>query len=134
MNKHLNPKITTYLYLVILLTYLCCQIDTGIFSVANDAMIKYLGDISASDMGLLATGLYIGNVIGAVFCPVLFSSLKAKHILVVSAIMNGILVSIFAFINDYWMVFASRVLVGVFEVMFEIYFPVWVDTQAPPRL
>jgi len=134
MKKVLNPNITTYLYLVILLTYLCCQIDTGIFAVANDAMIKYLGNISSSDMRLLVTGLYVGNVIGALFCPMLFASLQAKHILVVSAIMNGIFVSFFSFLSDFWVLFASRVIVGVFEVMFEIYFPVWVDIQAPPRL
>jgi MFS family permease len=134
MNKHLNPKIITYLYLVVLLTYLCCQIDTGIFAVANDAMIKYLGDISESDMGLLATALYIGNVVGAVFCPLLFSKVNAKYILIVSAIMNGLFVSVFAFTSDFWIVFGSRVIVGVFEVMFEIYFPVWVDLHAPKKL
>ena len=78
-------------------------------------------------MGLLATGLYIGNVIGSFLCPFLFSKMRAKHILVIAAVGNALTVAVFTFVKDYWVIFASRCFVGFFQVMFIIYLPVWID-------
>ena len=127
-----KPRVTFYLYLVTLFTYLFCHIDLGVLASSNEAAKKYLGDISESDIGLVASALYIGNIIGSLVCPSLFANMKAKHILVISAVMNGLCCGIFVLVSNYWIVFASRVLVGFFEVMFIIYIPVWIDTHAPP--
>jgi len=131
MTEELKPKVTKYLYLVTLLTYLFCHIDLGIFAVSNDAIKKLLGGISDNDMGLLASGLYFGNVVGSILCPALFANMKAKHILVIAAVMNGLCCSLFTFVTQYWILFGSRVLVGFFQVMFIIYLPVWIDQHAP---
>jgi MFS family permease len=128
----INPRVTLYLYLVIIFCYLFCHIDLGILAVSNDAIIKKL-EITEGDMGLLATALYIGNVAGSLLCPVLFAKLKAKHVLVVSAVMNAGAVCVFTFVNNYWIIFASRLVTGLFQVPFIIYFPVWIDQQAPPK-
>lgn len=128
----MDPRVTKYLYLVTLFTYLFCHIDIGVLAASNEAAKKYLGDISDSDIGLVATALYIGNVIGSLLCPSLFANMKAKHILIISAVMNGLCCGIFVLISNFWIVFVSRVLVGFFEVMFIIYIPVWIDTHAPP--
>lgn len=132
MSANIKPKVTFLLYLVIVFSYLFCHIDLGILAVSNDAIIKTL-DINESGMGLLATGLYVGNVAGSLLCPFLFSKLKAKHILVTAAVLNAAFVAVFTFVTDYWIIFGSRVAVGFFQVMFIIYFPVWIDQQAPPR-
>jgi MFS family permease len=132
MSGNINPKVTFCLYLLIVFTYLACHIDLGIFAVSNESIIKTL-DIDESGMGLLATALYIGNVSGSLLCPFLFAHLKAKHVLVSAAILNAATVAVFTFIQDYWIVFGSRVAVGFFQVMFVIYFPVWIDQQAPPK-
>jgi hypothetical protein len=49
-------------------------------------------------MGLIATGLYIGNVSGSLLCPFLFAKLKAKHILITAAILNAATVAVFTFV------------------------------------
>lgn len=126
MSGNIKPKVTFGLYLVIIFCYLVCHIDLGILAVSNDSIIKSL-KINESGMGLLATGLYIGNVTGSLLCPFLFAKLNAKHILVVAAILNALTVAVFTFIDDYWIIFGSRIAVGFFQVMFVIYFPVWID-------
>ena len=83
-------------------------------------------------MGLLASGLYFGNVAGSLVAPILFAKLPPKLVIVVSAIMNALAVGVFTFTDNFWLIFASRVIVGFFQVMFIIYFPVWIDQQAPP--
>ncbi len=93
-DNKLSPKVTKYLYLLISFCFLACHIDLGIFAVSTDVMRRYL-NISASEMGLLASSIYFGNVAGSLITPFLFGKLKAKHIIVVSAIGNGILVSAF---------------------------------------
>lgn len=132
MSGNINPKVTFGLYLVTLMCYLFCHIDLGILAVSNASIIKSL-DIDESAMGLLATGLYIGNVTGSLLCPFLFAHLKAKHILVTAAIFNALFVGVFTFTQDYWIVFGSRIAVGFFQVMFVIYLPVWIDQQAPQK-
>jgi MFS family permease len=84
-------------------------------------------------MGLLASSIYFGNVTGSLLTPFIFGKLKAKHIIVVSAIMNGILVSAFNFTTNYWIIFTTRFLAGLFQVVFVVYFPVWIDQHAPKK-
>ena len=123
---------TYYLYLLIVFCYLFCHIDLGILAVSNENIIKSM-DIEESAMGLLATGLYIGNVVGSLICPFLFAKMKAKYLIVAAGIVNAGAVAVFTFIQDYWIVFASRIVVGLAQVVFIIYFPVWIDQQAPPK-
>lgn len=126
MSGNIKPKVTFSLYLVIIFCYLVCHIDLGILAVSNESIIKSL-NINESGMGLLATGLYIGNVAGSLLCPFLFARIKAKTILVTAALLNAVTVAVFTFVDNYWIIFGSRIAVGFFQVMFVIYFPVWID-------
>lgn len=107
-----NPRVTFYLYLLIVFCYLFCHIDLGILAVSNENIIKSL-KIEESAMGLLATGLYIGNVVGSLICPFLFAKMRAKHLIVGAAIINAASVAVFTFTQDYWIVFGSRIIVGL---------------------
>lgn len=84
--------------------------------------IKFYFNVSESDVGLLATAAYIGNVIGTVIAPFLFAKLKAKHIIVVAAILNGLSVGAFSILENFWIIFATRILGGFFKVKIEIEF------------
>lgn len=63
----------------------------------------------------------------------IFAKIQPKKTIVVSAILNGITVGVFSITKNFWLIFGSRVLVGFFQVMFVIYFPVWIDLCAPPK-
>lgn len=126
----LSPKVTKYLYILIAFCYLACHIDLGILAVSTDAIRLNL-NITSSQMGLLASALYLGNVLGSLLGPFIFGKIKAKNIIVISSIMNALMVAVFNFVTNYWILFSSRVLVGLFQVMFVIYFPVWIDQHAP---
>lgn len=75
----------------------------------------------------------MGNVAGTLIGPFLFAKLPAKWIIVVASITNGILVSTFVLTSNFWIIFVTRVLAGLAQVMFIIYFPVWIDQHAPPK-
>ncbi len=64
-------KTTKCLFVNMILCYYFSHIDLGIMGVSNENIQKYL-NISESDVGLLATSLYIGNVAGSLICPLLF--------------------------------------------------------------
>ena len=82
-------------------------------------------------MGLLETGMYIGIVIGSVLCPYLFSKFGPKNIIIGATLLNAVSVSLFSFVENFIILFVSRVSVGIFLSVFIIYFPVWVDQCAP---
>lgn len=109
----MDPKVTKYLYLVIMLCYLLCHIDSGIMAVSNQSIQDDL-NIAEAEVGLIATGLYIGNVVGSLISPFLFAKFHAKYILVLASIGNAVSVSLFAYIHNYWVFFTSRILAGFF--------------------
>ena len=77
-------------------------------------------------MGLLETALYVGIVAGTIICPILFSIMSPKILISIATILNGLFAVVIAFGNEknYWIIFGSRVFVGLFLVIsfFLIYF------------
>ncbi len=130
--KELRRGVVIFLYIIILFCYMFCHIDNGILAVSNE-VIKDDLKITESYVGLLTSGLYLGNVVGSIISPVLFAKFRAKHIMVTAALMNAASVIVFSFVKIYWVIFASRVLAGFFQVAFVIYSPVWIDLCAPPE-
>jgi len=101
------------LYLTIITSFMICHLDNGILAVSNENIKKDL-NITEADMGLLSSGLYAGNVVGSILSPLIFAKIQPKKTIVVSAILNGITVGVFAITKSFWLIFASRVLVGFF--------------------
>ena len=65
--------------------------------------------------------------------PFLFNVMSPKWLIVIASILNAAAVAVFSFIDNYWLIFASRIAVGLFLSVFIIYFPVWIDQCAPPK-
>ena len=53
--------------------------------------------------------------------------------MITSAILNGVFVGSFVLISNFYILILTRFFAGFFEVMFIIYFPVWIDLFAPPK-
>ena len=81
--------------------------------------------INESKMGLLETGLYIGIVAGTIICPILFSVMSPKTLISLASLLNGVfaVVIVIGSENTYWIVFGSRVLVGLFLVRYHSNLP-----------
>lgn len=65
---------------------------------------------------MLASALYLGNMLGCLILPVLFTKCGAKWVNSLAVIGNAVTVAIIAFTNNYWIVMVSRALVGLFQV------------------
>jgi predicted MFS family arabinose efflux permease len=81
---------------------------------------------------LISAAVYVGNVAGSLLTPKLLTVMKPKTVIVAAAILNALAVGVFSVTKSYWTIFASRALVGFFQVVFVIYFPVWIDLCSPP--
>ncbi len=117
-----------FLYAGIFLSFLFSHVDVGILSQSNEQVIMDFY-INETKMGLLETGLYVGIVAGTIICPILFSVMPPKILIAISCLLNGLFAVVIVIGNtdNYWIVFASRVIVGLFlSVLFQ-YFPVWID-------
>ena len=117
---------------MIVFCYIFCHIDNGILAVCNESLGKDLG-VSDSDVGLISAAVYVGNVVGSLLTPKLLTLMKPKTAIVGAAILNSLAVGVFSITKNYWIIFASRALVGFFQVVFVIYFPVWIDLCSPPQ-
>ena len=53
--------------------------------------------------------------------------------MITSAILQGLFTSFFVFSKNLIILILTRVFGGFFQVMFTIYFPVWIDLCAPPK-
>lgn len=84
-------------------------------------------------MGLLTAALYVGNVVGSLITPKILTLVKPKTAIVVAAVLNALAVGVFSITKNFWIIFVSRMLVGLFQVVFVIYFPVWIDLCSPPE-
>jgi hypothetical protein len=51
-----------------------CHIDNGILAIAKEPIMKDL-NITETNMGLLTSGVYIGNVLGSMISPKLFAKI-----------------------------------------------------------
>jgi len=68
-------------------------------------------------LGLLETGMYVGIVIGTVLCPFLFKVMSPKVLIAIASILNGAFATVIAIPHvPYAVIFASRVMVGLFLV------------------
>jgi len=45
--------------------------------------------------------------------------------------MNALTVAVFALVENYWVIFVSRIFVGLSLGVFIIFSPVWIDLHAP---
>lgn len=104
----------------------------GIMSFASER-IQHDLNISEGQMGLLETGMYIGIVTGSVIMPFLFNIISPKLLIIGATILNAASVAVFSVTENYWAIFASRIMVGLFLSVFIIYFPVWIDQCAPQK-
>jgi hypothetical protein len=99
------------------LSFLFSHIDVGILSQSNEEARKDLGEISEDQLGLLETAMYIGIVFGTILCPLLFKVMSPKILIALAAMLNGAFATVIAIPGvNYYIIFASRVIVGLFLV------------------
>ena len=107
---------TNFLYSAIFLCFLFSHIDVGILSQSNEEARMDLG-ITEDQLGLLETALYIGIVLGTILCPLLFNVMSPKVLIALAALLNGAFATVIAIPGvSYYLIFASRVIVGLFLV------------------
>jgi len=122
----INPKVTRFLYISIVLCYTIDHLDLGILAVASKHIQNDL-DITASLLGLMEATPYMGNIIGSMLCPMLFRKFPPKFLLVLATVCRAAFLLPFTFSTNFWLIFATRIIAGLFEVFYIIYFPVWID-------
>ena len=102
-------------YVTIWLSYLFAHIDVGIFAVSYGQIKIDLG-IDDSDLGLIESALYIGIVIGSPLVPIIYKLLPPKVVIIGAIVGQALGISVIVFVSQFWVIFASRIFVGFFQV------------------
>ena len=125
--------LTTTLYVLMLLCFLFTHMDVGITAGSSTDIAKHF-NITETQVGLIASSLSIGNVIGTFIAPSVFGKLRAKHIVLLAVVLNSVSIAGVAFTDNFDLMVISRGLAGLFKVAFTAYFPIFIDMYAPEDL
>jgi predicted MFS family arabinose efflux permease len=68
--------------------------------------------------------------LGSLIAMPVYHYMNTKFVIITCLILNSAALLLFTVGNNFYILCLSRVLVGVFQVFFCIYFPVWVDLYA----
>lgn len=132
-NKEMTRGLTTTLFTLMLLCFLFTHMDVGITAGSATDVAKHF-DITEFQVGLIASSLSIGNIIGNFFAPTLFGKLRAKYIFLLAVALNTMSIIGVAITNNITIMVVSRGLAGMFKVVFVAYFPIFIELYAPEEL
>ncbi len=130
--SEINPKIMYLLYFAVLFADWGSNQDSGIFANSNKEIAQRF-NISNTEVGFLSTGNVYGSIAGIIVSAPLYAHIEPKYVLIGALLIAGIFQSFFAIFSNFWVVYASRILVGFGQSIQQIYYPVWIDLSAPKK-
>ena len=105
---------------------LLMMIDMGILPACTVKMQDEL-KIANGPFGMLGSMVYLGQTIGSFLATFFLQKMPTKLILSSCLILNTSSLILFTLTDIYWIIALCRVLTGLFQIFFVIYFPVWAD-------
>eukprot|EP00922_Rhytidocystis_sp_ex-Travisia-forbesii_P046335 GHVS01069069.1.p1 GENE.GHVS01069069.1~~GHVS01069069.1.p1 ORF type:complete len:668 (-),score=183.02 GHVS01069069.1:123-2096(-) len=118
-------------FICIFLTEIAVNFDSGAIPAVLVTLKEDYG-MTDVEQGILGALPYIGLVVA---CPVvgrLLQKFSPKRLLLFTMTSNLLSTILLAASINTWMLFVSRLLIGLTQAAFVIYAPVWVDEFAPP--
>ena len=79
----------------------------------NTDIEHYFGNITKTDIAIMNVGNVVGNVFGTILSAPLYTKFEPKYVLVIALLIQGLGQSVITFNNIFWIVFPSRLIVGI---------------------
>ena len=103
------------------------NLDIGILP-AGSIDIKHEMGLSNTGFGSLGSVTYLGQMIGAASTTYLLKEYRPKNVLILCLGLNIGALIVFTITNKLYLLLICRLLSGINQIVFQIYFPVWADT------
>ena len=129
MGSIRSSTIIFIVYIIILAAGFVCNIVLGIITFNQETAIAYF---NLDQVKFLRVLTLLGNALGALLSLALFSKLPPKYILSLSLTLESALLALAAFQPlSYPSVIISCLLIGLCQGLRLVYFPLWIDRNAP---
>jgi len=129
MGSIRSSTIIFILYITILSTGFVCNIFLGVITFNQDTAKEYF---HLDQVKFLRVLTLLGNALGALLSLALFRRLQPKNILSLSLTLESALLALSAFLRlSYPVVIISCLLIGLCQGLRLVYFPLWIDRNAP---
>lgn len=114
------------LFWILIVTSLLLNTDHGTIPAAIEEIQKDL-DLNKKQVGTFGSSVYIGTAVGALFLSFFINKMNRRYMVAISFFFSGVLIFVFTYISDYWLLFINRFFVGFSQSLISIYIPVWID-------
>jgi MFS family permease len=107
--------VTRMLFLTMCVAFLLIHMDDGILSLASEHIIRDL-KFAEGDLGLIEAAVYLGIIVGCLVCPLLFTHLSPKLLVILDVFSISCCVSAWVFFDSFWILAFARFMNGIFNV------------------
>jgi len=129
-SSHLPPEIkfkwVKRFFYIQFVANILMMIDMGILPACTVKMQEEL-KIANGPFGMLGSMVYLGQTIGSFLSTFFLQKFPIKIVLSSCLILNTLSLLFFTLTNKFWAIAICRVLTGLFQIFFNVYFPVWAD-------
>lgn len=126
LAKALSRKTRWMIFTIFILLNIIINIDHGTVPAATEEIEKAL-KINDEQLGFFGSLVFLGTIIGSLISLSLINKFNRKYLLILSLILCGVCLISFTFEIHVYVLYANRVVVGMFQAFISIYLPVWCD-------
>ncbi|UKK01329.2 integral membrane protein [Theileria orientalis] len=128
----LEYKYKFYTFLIISLLQICLNYDNGVIPVILN-WIQEPYKFSSTELGVMGALSYFAYVPMSFFMPPIFLNFSCHKALYIGLFLNLLSLTLFGSSVSKYMFFVAKFCIGASQSLFTTYYPLWVDTFAPPK-
>ena len=122
----LSRKIRWFLFSILIYLTLVMELDQGILSSSTDALAKDI-DLNSNELGGLGSMVFLGKSLGCLLFFSLINKLNRKYMLLITTFFLILSLILTTQTKNLTLLYFSRIIAGLTQSYFGIYFPVWAD-------
>ncbi|UVC54301.1 integral membrane protein [Theileria orientalis] len=121
-----------YAFVIIALIQIFVNYDNGVVPVILDTIQKPY-NFKSTELGAMGALPHLGYFFLSPLLSHILSSYSSKTSLIISIFFNVVALGAFGLSVNKYMFFVSKFCIGVTQALYFTYYPLWVDTFAPPK-
>ena len=122
----LSRRIRWFLFSILIYLTLVMELDQGILSSSTDALAKDI-DLNSNELGGLGSMVFLGKSLGCLLFFSLINKLNRKYMLLITTFFLILSLILTTQTKNLTLLYFSRIIAGLTQSYFGIYFPVWAD-------
>ncbi|BAM41251.1 integral membrane protein [Theileria orientalis strain Shintoku] len=125
-------KYKIYTFLIISLLQIFLNYDNGVIPVILN-WIQEPYKFTSTELGIMGSLSYFAYVPMSFFMPPIFLNLSCHKAIYIGLFLNLLSLALFGLSVSKYIFFVAKFCIGASQSLFTTYYPLWVDTFAPPK-